>query len=215
MFRLGLVPAAGTGSRWGGFYKELLPCGNGEWLLDRTLQVLKRGNADAALIVTSQDKLPALSRHLADPPLPLYFAIQRGHNDIWSAIEESFAIRADLTLFAMPDTYLPLDAFGNSGHGHFGMGTFETNRPDRFGVLYNGRVVNKQQLPDGFYNAWGVLSWSGACVDFWRRHPPGGYTDAINLALGRYDPQLWQLAYYHDMASWADYTAFVRNGGGA
>ena len=66
----------------------------------------EKGGADALLIIASTDKIGVLSRHMSEkhPEKSVYFAIQRGTNDIWSAIEESFAYPADVFLFAMPDT---------------------------------------------------------------------------------------------------------------
>lgn len=209
MHCLGVIPAAGEGSRWGGYYKELLPCGDGEWLIDRTIEAMRRGGADAVLVVASHEKLPVLAGHLRRPALPLYFAIQRGDNDIWSAIEESFGFPATRFLFAMPDTYYPVDAFEAAGRGPFALGLHDTRRPERFGVLVGGQVANKQAMEPGVYRAWGLLAWSSTAVQHWQRTKPADYTDAINGAIAEFGLQHWPLDYYYDMASFADYQEWL------
>jgi len=211
-YRVGVIPAAGTGSRWGGYTKELLPCGEGRWLLDRTLDAMQQGGAEAALIVTNERKASPLADHLTDAPLPVFFAVQRHPGDIYGAMAESFPFPADDFLFAMPDTVFPVDTFQQAGKGGFGIGIFETTTPERFGVLEGGRVVNKQPLGPGLYDAWGVLRWDRRVVDYWQRVTPADYTDALNLAIGRFRLHTWRLDYYYDMATWADYEAFVREG---
>ena len=38
MKKLAIVPAGGLGSRWGGYPKFLLPCGDREWMLDHVIR---------------------------------------------------------------------------------------------------------------------------------------------------------------------------------
>jgi dTDP-glucose pyrophosphorylase len=208
---LGVIPAAGKGSRWGGYYKELLPCGDGEWLIDRTVEAMLCGGADAVLIVTRIEKMAALAEHLRYASLPVYFTIQHGDNDIWSAIEESFGFIADRYLFAMPDTYFPLDAFETVTGGSFSLILHETTRPERFGVLVEGTVINKAELTPGTYSAWGLLSWDRQVVRFWQRIRPGGYTDAINTAIREFGLDYWTIPYYYDMATFEDYQGWIQD----
>lgn len=215
---LGVIPAAGNGSRWGGCYKELLPCGDGEWLLDRTAKAMLNGGADALLIVTQPDKVAAHAAHMAGKvDAPIYYVMQRGDNDIWSAIEESFDYPADNYLFGMPDTYFPLDAFVDLPAGHFGLGLFETNTPERFGVLNGRGVVNKTALPPGKYLAWGLLRWDSSVVETWKHcqenwpTPIPNYTDALNLFVYDNKQVSWIIPYYHDFATYADYQQWMAN----
>ena len=53
---LGIVPSAGEGTRWGGYFKELLPIGY-DTLLDRSISAMFAGGADKIVIVSKPDKL--------------------------------------------------------------------------------------------------------------------------------------------------------------
>lgn len=211
MARLGVIPAAGKGTRWGGFLKELLPVGDSTHLIDHSVRAMQLGGADVVLVVTSVEKISILSRHLGHRHnIPIYYAIQGGDNDIWSAIEESFAWSAQHYLFAMPDTVYPLDAFMHIPKGHFSLGIFETDMPERFGVLWEGQIINKARLPCRECQAWGLLAWSSECVQMWREEKPRDYTHAINLAIDEYGLSKWPVGYYYDMATWADYADLIR-----
>lgn len=211
MRRLGVIPAAGQATRWAGMYKELLPIGNGRALIDHTVEAMAEGRANAALVVTSAEKLPVLQGHLnGRHDLPIYYTIQRGDNDIYSALEESFPIVADWYLFAMPDTLYPAGVFDRDFHRTFALGTFETSRPERFGVLQNGRVHNKQALPGERFTAWGTLVWGRDVVAHWLHWPPKSYTDAINMAMGTFEYATLDMGFYHDFASYDDYARWMR-----
>lgn len=206
-FKLGIIPAAGKGSRWGGYNKELLPVSPGCWLINYTVDAMLRGGADALLVVTNETKLPALVAHLKG--VPVYYALQRGNRDIWSAIEEGLDLPADYYLFGMPDTLYPADVFERM-NGAFSMGLFETTTPERFGVLHGGHVVNKQRLDGDVFKAWGVLGWSRSTAELWRDRQPETYTEAINMALEDVrDTQYIDMATYHDMATFKDYHDYL------
>lgn len=214
---LGLIPAAGNGNRWGGFSKEMLPVKEGCWLIDHTAQAMLNGGAEAVVVVASEAKIGFLARHLAtrSDGTPLFFAVQRGNQDMWSAIQEGLGFPAERWLFAMPDTYYPRDAFENIPDAPFGMGIFDTHRPERFGTLRDGQVINKQGRSDrGPYSAWGLLTWDASCVEAWERQglTLSTYTDAINLAIARYGLHTWPLAYYHDFARLEDYEQWLLAG---
>lgn len=209
--RLGLIPAAGKATRWGGYYKELLPTSNGCGLIDHTVKAMAYGDADVILVVTSEEKLPVLQGHLnGRHDIPIYYTIQRGDNDIWSAMIEAFPFRAEWTLFAMPDTLYPVDVFVNPLQKRFTLGTFETSKPERFGVLHNGAVVNKSDQFHGRQTAWGVLAWHINVQQYWQSTPPANYTDAINLAMGSFDYDTRPMAFYHDMANFGEYREWMR-----
>lgn len=209
--RLGLIPAAGKATRWGGYYKELLPISNGRGLIDHTIEAMKAGYADVILIVTNEEKLPVLQGHLnGRHSVPIYYTIQRGENDIWSAIVEAFPFRAEWTMFAMPDTLYPVDVFVPDFQQRFTIGTFETKKSERFGVLYNGRIVNKSKQFHGRQTAWGTLAWHINVQQYWQSTPPGDYTDAFNLAMGSFNYDLRPMDFYHDMANFDEYREWMR-----
>jgi MobA-like NTP transferase domain len=212
MTRLGIIPAAGNGSRWGGYYKELLPCGEGEWLLDRCANAMINGGADAVLVVTRPDKVGVHSAHLDGlVNVPVFYAMNTDPDgDMWGSIVKSFDYPADDYLFAMPDTYFPMDGFSRWDGRGFGMGLFETNAPERFGVLVDNVVVNKVSLRPGNYRAWGLLFWEKYHVDYWLEHQPADYTQAINRALQISPENIVDLNYYYDFATFSDYAHWMQ-----
>jgi GTP:adenosylcobinamide-phosphate guanylyltransferase len=208
--RLGVIPAAGKAMRFGGIPKELLPVADGATLIKRTLTAMFNGGCDTCLVVTNRDKMITHASHLEG--WNVYFAEQKGKRDIWSAMVESFPICGKENLFAMPDTYIPADVFIDFMDGDFTLGVFETWMPERFGVITETGVVNKQKLPAGIYSAWGVLGWSNKVVKFWVDHIEHieTYTHAINMAMSKFGYKLKPMDFYYDLAGWSDYQEFVR-----
>ena len=103
MNKLGIIPAAGKGVRFGGLYKELLPIGDGETLLSRAVDTLEEIPVDSTLIVTSHYKVNAHCAALNNRNVK--FAIQRDYeHDAWGAIVESFDMACDWNYYLMPDT---------------------------------------------------------------------------------------------------------------
>jgi hypothetical protein len=216
---LGVVPVAGKGSRWGGYYKELLPTADGEWFLDRTINSMKAAGADKICVVTSVEKITTHVTHIKQKYDGVFYVIQQGDNDIWSAMKESLLFAGDYNLFAMPDTYFPKDTFSNAidefnedFQADFYLGIHETNHPERFGVIINDAVENKSTaLPKGVtYTAWGTLLWTRQVAEFWMEHPPESYTGAINAAMAKFRWGTFPMAYYLDMARWEDYGNFIK-----
>lgn len=218
----GIVPAAGTGSRWGGYFKELLPTQDGEFLLDRAVSVCREGGADRIVLVSSPSKLTAHKVHLHPNDTDVIYTLQKSNKDIYGAIEDSFVYNTETNLFIMPDTYTNINAFYGvdkvlrETRAGFLLGIHKTNRPERFGVIdYNSKkVVNKQVLPEGTYDAWGVMAWTREVTDFWIRNDIENYTDAINYAIYEFGLNTFDLAYYYDMANMESYLSFLedRNG---
>jgi dTDP-glucose pyrophosphorylase len=208
---LGVIPAAGEGSRWGGYYKELLPIGNRGWMLDRIITCMN--NAQNILIVSSKNKINAHVQHLESHGFTniLYTIQRRTDLDIFGAIYESLKIPGDYNLFAMPDTYIPENTFQHHFDKDFHVGVFKTTTPERFGVLSSDRTfVNKQNLSGGQYLAWGTLVWSKRVAEFWRELKPlPDYTEAINLAIQEFGLNTFLMDYYYDLATWADYVEFI------
>jgi len=207
---LGIIPAAGQSVRFGGVLKEMLPISDGVTLIKRTLTALHNGGCDTCLIVTNRDKLPAHAQHLKD--WAAIYSIQRGRKNIWSAVAESLPIHGKVNLFAMPDTYYPADAFTNILEGDFALGVFETSTPERFGVLKDGKIVDKQVLPAGKYQAWGVLGWSDSVARYWIScfDEINSFDQAISMAMDKFGYTVKTMEYYRDLAGWSDYHEFMR-----
>jgi len=206
--RMGIIPAAGKGSRWGGFAKELLPIGEKEWLLERTIKTL---DCDANLIITSPEKISQHIMATQHLPYNIAFSLQKHEQDIWGAIKTSFPYSYEYNLFSMPDTIIPsVNAFPEVLTNPFYLGVFETKIPERFGVLLDRQVVNKVKLEQGTYRAWGTLIWSKEVVDYWKSVKIDNYTDAINLAIQKFGLETFPLRYYYDLANWEEYSNYVK-----
>jgi len=214
---LGVVPVAGKGSRWGGYFKELLPVGNGEWLLDRTIGAMMKGGANKICVITTPEKISTHIAHINSKYSGIFYVTQKEKKDIWGAMKESLIFAGELNLFAMPDTYFPSELFvrqfRKTTYGRkpqFFIGVHKTTMPERFGVLLENKVVNKQKLSDGTYDAWGTLVWTKEVAKFWIENPPETYTEAINSAMKEFEWETFAMEYYKDMATWKDYTEFIK-----
>ena len=217
---LGIIPSAGKGSRWGGYYKELLPLGDGEWLLDRCIKSMNI--ADEILIITSKDKIGTHVSHLNDRFPNVSFTLQKEGYDIMGAIRSSYPFTCKYNLFAMPDTVYPkylFDFFFPIGDNEpdFLLGMFQTTMPERFGVLHvdkdGEKIVNKQKSKNENSTptvlAWGSMIWSDRVVDLWQDLDIIDYTEAINVAIREFGFHSYPIDYYFDMATWKDYKEFI------
>jgi len=206
--KLGIVLAGGTADRWNNYPKELLPVGNGITLLDRSISIMKDSGADKIMFMTNNYK-EHIHRYMLKDSVDYFMRI--GQRDIWYSIAESFIYDADWNLYAMPDTYYPTDAFKDLCKNDFNIGWFKTYRPERFGVIYDSEILDKQRLPVGQYQAWGVLAWSKKVVDFWNKHSEiTTHTQAFNMAMAEFGFNMKELKFYYDMASWDDYKEFIQ-----
>lgn len=205
--RLGIIPAAGKAERWGGMPKELIPIGN-ETLLDRTVLAMENGKADAIMLITNTEKAPLHIQHLKNKPI--LYKIQQGKKDLWSAICESFSIGASMNYFAMPDTYFNTDIFGKMSRLDFNIGYFETREPERFGVISEYEIIDKQPT-GGVQKAWGVLSWSYKVAEFWTLFMDQieTHTQAFNMAISQFGFSMTKLDYYHDVANYEYYKRLI------
>lgn len=209
--KIGLIPAGGKGSRWGGYHKMLLPCGEHEWLLDRCIRALQLGGATDIYIAIREEDYITLTNHIAlrTDLDKVFFVAVPGVKDFYEAFEISHRF-GNRILFAMPDTYFPLDAFVDTPESDLVFGLHQTNSPERFGVLHNGEITNKSSDLTGRFNAWGTLEWSPAVSAFWAEQDLDDYTEALNLAIKKFGYGTTNLAYYYDMASWEHYLNFMK-----
>jgi len=173
---------------------------------------MREASVDLILVVTSLPKLQAIATHIGGR-YPVKYAIQRDTRDAWGAIRESFDIPAELTLYAMPDTIFPRDAFRRPLLAEFNMGLFRTEKSERFGMVNGaGIITDKKEGKSGL--AWGLLAWSGQVQSYWRREDSNiqTHTQAFNMATAHYGFDMFELEFYADMASWEDYQKAVANG---
>lgn len=204
---LGVIPAAGRAARFGGVLKELLPLPGGFTFIGKACERLSRACSRIA-IVTTPEKIAAHAE--ATRGYGVEFVLQRGNNDIWSAIRTALDIEAERYFFTMPDTLMDDAVFERPHRADFGLGLFHTMTPERFGVLVGGKVVNKQAGLPVPAAAWGVLSWSERVRALWLDNEPRDYTDAINRAMRSLSWETWGIGAYHDNAALADYMALLK-----
>ena len=208
--KLGVIPAAGRATRWGGVLKELLPIREKETLIKHALNAMQAVGCNAVVVVTNREKLQSHASHLED--WSVYYAVQFGGKDIWSAIVESLPIHGQMNYFAMPDTYYPVEVFSGMS-ADFNIGYFETEKTERFGIITDHGVVNKQTIPKGIYKAWGTLAWSDKVAEYWIKNinEIESYTHAINMAINEFGFTLKHMEYYYDLAGIKDYQELIRN----
>lgn len=204
--RLGILPAAGMAERWGGYPKELLPVSGNSTLLSRAADSLHTCGCDVVVIITNPSKVQWHAHHLKHMD-NIVLAVQKG-KELWGAITTAIQINADEYFLMMPDTFVPGRPFPASLQCEFAMGLFETEEPERFGVVRDGRIVDKQ--PSGSPGlAWGVLAWKWTVAEYWRKGHFTGHTEALNEAIGLFGYGEWHLDYYYDIGSMKHYREFL------
>lgn len=200
--KLGIIVAGGEAARFKGIPKELMPISDTETLLSRAVEVLSF--CDKVQIITSREKIGQQSRAIPAGD-KVFYTIDNGAG-MWDAMTHSFPFMADCNYFVMPDTFLPLNAFdGYEQKRRFGLGCHLTNKPERFGCIYDGVVINKVAKHRTTAKAWGVLVWQRAVVDHWKMLSDLDYTSAINVAMQDMGYETWMLEYYYDCATLKDY----------
>jgi len=197
--KIGIIPAAGKAVRFGGVDKELLEL-NGKTMLEHAAARLP---VDQIVLITTEQKL---RKHFQALPQAI-FAIQEGNQDLWSAIKTGLSLRADRYFMTMPDTYMRPDVFKDAPQEDFNIGTFTTNKPERFGVIRGNRVIDKQAGTPA--TAWGVLTWSRNVRDYWLKCEVNNFCEAINVAMTAFYFQTWDIGDYHDLASMEDYKNLI------
>jgi CTP:molybdopterin cytidylyltransferase MocA len=97
--KVGIIPAAGKATRFGGLFKELLPLPNERLLLTEAVERLRF--CDQIIVVTSNEKAEA---HKAILPKDVIIQYQTG-KELWGAIQTGFMrASADFYYMTMPDT---------------------------------------------------------------------------------------------------------------
>ncbi len=215
---VGLLPAAGLSQRWGGgFCKELLPIGKERWLLDTTLQSLAHIGCTSFVLVVHPDKLPFLSFHIDHHCADLDITYVLGQGDsMWNDILRGLEVVQDEDIILrMPDTLVSLrtliDPMPNTA---IKFGLFETNQPQRFSVLCNGRFDKGMHIPvkqnGEVYFAWGSVSWQKDVTGFFLKHTFTGFDEAFNAAKEHYKESYYQITRYTDFASFDDYKSYIQ-----
>lgn len=206
-YRIGILPAAGKATRFGGMMKELLPIGPSMSLLCYAYFRLME-EVDQIVLVTSHRRLQA---HVTEMGYHVFYTIQSGTKDIYSAMIEGCRIQADRYYFMMPDTLVE-GRFPEKPKADFIIGTFETETPERFGCFVNDNILNKSTVVPKPAKAWGTLIWSDYVYRYWLTQKIESYTHAINLAMDKFGYETYELESYVDFASYEDYKNYMKGG---
>lgn len=204
---IGIIPAAGFGKRWGNYPKFLLPCGEREWLLDRTINAMPC----ECVIVYSKETINEIYGHIKRCGLKdkvIMTEQKEAVGDIFGAIRAGLQIEADYYYFAMPDTYYPPGVFDKMRDPGITLGLHYTDTPERFGVLRNGFVIDKKAGLPGL--AWGLLGWDRDVRRLWLDSKLEKGVDAINLAMQVYGFGTIKMEYYYDMTNFEQYKQFLK-----
>jgi glucose-1-phosphate thymidylyltransferase len=186
---IGLLPAAGRGSRLGAIpcSKEIMPLGfqlqstasGAYWrpvtAIETHLQGLRLAGATRAAIVISETKSDVV-RYVGDGSryeLPVAYLYQQQLRGMPFALDLAAPwIGAATTLFSMPDTLItPVETMARLARRHQGcaadltLGLFRTGTPSKFGMVEldaSGTVVGFVDKPadSDLDLMWGLAAWS-------------------------------------------------------
>lgn len=211
MKKVGIIPAAGLGLRWGRFPKFILPCGDREWMLDHTIKAFPE-DVSRIYIVHSPETLMEIVHHLwrcdylaGEIPITL---IENKNMDLglWGSFLAGLAFEADYYYFAMPDTYFPHGVFEQMEGTGIRFGAFYTEEPERFGMIRGDKIIDKQEGEFGW--AYGIIGWDRKIRDFWLASQFTSHTSALSSAM-KIGYETIQMEFYQDFATWNDYVEFV------
>jgi hypothetical protein len=203
---IGIIPAAGKASRFGGILKEMLPAHDGVSLISHAYKRLKR-HCDLIVVVTNTDKV----QHHMTALKGVAFVEQQKQTDLIGAVQAAMEIRAKRYLFTMPDTYASETAFDNMPQSFLSLGLFLTHKPERFGCLVDKAIYDKQATTPSPAMAWGALSWECSARDIWLNAPT--LTDGLNNIIAQHGYSTWDIGDYYDMASMRDYADYIQTCG--
>lgn len=207
---IGLIPAAGTAERWGGYFKELLPIGAGITLLDQCIHTLANAGCTRFVLVTNNNKLDTIARHIARKhDIDVSYVL--GGCTMWESIKNALPFcQLDRVIMSMPDTVVTLPRPSELLDYPITFGTFATQEPGRYSVfLDNGTFLKSVALPIQYYLAWGVVSWSPGVSDIFRKMEFADFDAAFNYVLRTCGYAFTPISSYHDMARFDDYARYL------
>jgi hypothetical protein len=213
---LTLLPAGGRAERFDGIYKELLPIGEGEFLLTDAIRRAHALGADRARVISNADKHAThakfLARHATAYAVEL--SVRAEHDEhLWAALRREIPLD-DSVLLVLPDTTWTCNERIPEGCD-LAFGTFATEEPYRFSLVHDGRILTKPTGRLGRWEAWGCVYWSARVAAFWKQqeYRSGVYPEydrAFEAAMQEFGYKTFRIENYHDMGSWSAYSAFLR-----
>ncbi len=204
---IGLVPAAGQGTRLGlPFPKELYPIvdkGKLKPVSQKIIEQLTRSGISDIVMVINKSKYQLVSHFKSGAPLGanLIYVYQDNPSStitnstspgLAHAIDSSFhVIKNKIVCFGMPDTIIyPEDVFSqalnNSKKYNVTLCLFPTNTPQKFGMVRTNRqgevieVIDKPNISNLKY-MWGCIIWDTLFTDFLHFHVTNGVSDFCQI----------------------------------
>jgi glucose-1-phosphate thymidylyltransferase len=196
---IGLLPAAGRGSRLGVIpcSKEIMPLGfqlqdgaaPGRWqpvtAIETHLQGLRLAGAERAVVIVSESKADIM-RYIGDGQrygLSIGYLYQQRLSGMPFALDLAAPwVGAATTVFAMPDTILtPSDTIARLVRQHRSqaadvtLGLFETSTPHKFGMVDLAEDGSIRRFVDkpaqtNLNMMWGLAVWSPAFTQYMRAY---------------------------------------------
>jgi hypothetical protein len=199
---VGIIPAAGKSTRFGGVLKELLPAKDGTPFIVHAVNHL-RPVCDIVVVVTNKDKIQSHAVNIGG----VFFVVQQSNLDILGAVQAAMSVKADRYYLIMPDTFISGIAFdGCQNSSNLSLGTFSTNKVGRFGYIVGNSIQDKSNDVELPAIAWGVLSWSDSLRGLF--FSSKSLSDALNSAiLGGFE--IWSIGDYYDIADVGEYSKYL------
>ena len=202
--KLGIIPAGGKAIRWEGYPKELLAIGSAWTLLDRHILLQTRALADHVVIASSEEKKVLHEwwiEHRGWPDVSVEVA-----PSVMDSIKVAIAAGNEATnryLFSMPDTYTDLPLFPESIDKPLVLGIFNAEHSDRYGMLRNGAILDKQEGLPG--KAWGAFMFKEEVAQYWMENEFQDHTHMLNVAMENFEWETWDIDLYFDVESFQTY----------
>lgn len=211
-----ILPAGGRAERFDGIYKELLPIGQGDFLLSAAIRRGQALGSDRTLVLSSADKVATharfLARHAAGFAVNLMVRSETDDH-LWAALKRVIP-RGEDALLVLPDTTWTCTERIPEG-AEIAFGVFRTDEPWRFSLVQGDRIVTKPADAVGTFEAWGCVWWSARVARFWereeaRRGPYPEYDRAFEAAMREFGYGTFRIENYSDLGTWSAYASFVR-----
>ncbi len=214
-----IIPSAGKATRFGGLAKELLPLNATDTPLKRAIDNAVIGmDADEIILVTSKERIWEHTNYIGSHigfHLPIQFVPQVYDRDLLGALLTGMSMHNDGGL-VLPDTVTMVDTHGIEGSLVFG--TFWTQEPERFSVIYDGTIITKQRIEGNEvdnvagFKAWGVVMWSKEVAQYWinKSDEYEHYDDMFRDGMQHFGYRTFNLPYYYDLGSFDKYVEYLK-----
>lgn len=221
MNKIGIIPVGGLATRFGGALKELLPVVRTSLIIDYSVTAMLLAKVDYIYFILSPKRweiIPQIMKeHYPDHSRYFMYIPQPEPDGLWDAISRTPYSDNTQYLFAMPDTVISHHSFAHFREEiyplDFGMGLFETSKPENFGAVIKNRIYDKDDTLVGTtQTAWGCVAFSSKLYSIILKEfsPKTDYNVVFNCGIDMFGAENWQLPYYYDIASLEAYKDFLK-----